>query len=232
MPVTIHPFACAALAATLAVAGTMTWGARSAEQGAPQYGSWGFDLSGMDTKAKPGDSFFEFANGGWVARTEIPADKTRFGMFDMLIDKVQEQLRSIIEAAAADAAKPDAARDTNAGKIGALFNAFMDEARIEALDAAPIAADLDRIRAATSKPGIATLMGAARSGLGASFFAIGVSEDEKGAELRQHPLRLPGRARAARSRLLSGGCLQGQESEIPRLCRAHARHDRLAGCAG
>jgi putative endopeptidase len=179
MPVTIHPFACAALAAALAVAGMLTRDARSAEQSAPQYGGWGFDLSGLDAKAKPGDSFFEFANGAWEARTEIPADKTRFGMFDMLNDEVQEQLRAIIEAAARDAAKPDAARDTNAGKIGALFNAFMDETRIEALDATPIAADLARIRAAASKPDIAALMGAARSGLGASFFAVGVSEDEK-----------------------------------------------------
>ena len=46
MPVKIRSFACVATA--LAVAGTMTWAARSAEQPAPQYGSWGFDLSGLE----------------------------------------------------------------------------------------------------------------------------------------------------------------------------------------
>ena len=57
------------------------------------YGAWGFDISGVDMIAKPGDSFFDYANGAWDARTAIPADKPRFGMFDALRDKVQEQLR-------------------------------------------------------------------------------------------------------------------------------------------
>ena len=48
-------------------------------------------------KANPGDSFFDFANGPWDARTVIPADKSRFGVFDVLTDKTQEQVRAIIE---------------------------------------------------------------------------------------------------------------------------------------
>jgi putative endopeptidase len=35
----------------------------------PRYGTWGFDLSGMDTSVKPGDDFYKFANGAWDART-------------------------------------------------------------------------------------------------------------------------------------------------------------------
>lgn len=30
---------------------------------APKYGTWGFDVSGMDRTVKPGDDFFQFANG-------------------------------------------------------------------------------------------------------------------------------------------------------------------------
>ncbi len=122
---------------------------------APSYGAWGFDISGVDVAAKPGDSFFDYANGAWDARTAIPADKPRFGMLDALRDKVQEQLRAIID----DVAKSAAAPDSEAGKIGAVYNAFMDEARIEVLDAAPIADDLARIRDARTKTDIAALMG-------------------------------------------------------------------------
>jgi putative endopeptidase len=143
--------------------------------GAPQYGSWGFDISGMNPNAKPGDSFFEYADGTWETRTEIPADKVRIGMFDLLRDKSQEQLRAIIE----DAAKSGASADSNAGKIGALYNAFMNEALIEKLDAAPIAGDLAKIREAKTKSDIAVLMAHASRGFGASFFVVSVGEDEK-----------------------------------------------------
>src|SRR5579871_247588 len=143
--------------------------------GAPQIGKWGFDLSGMDREAKPGDSFFDYASGAWDARSVIPPDKSFFGAFDTLRDRSQEQVRAIIE----DAARSGAATNTDAGKIGALYHAFMDEARLDELDAAPIAGDLARIRSAQSKLGIAVLMGRARGGFGASFFALGVDEDHK-----------------------------------------------------
>src|SRR4029077_12266303 len=35
-----------------------------------KYGTWGFDLSGMDTKTKPGDDFFRYANGAWLDKTQ------------------------------------------------------------------------------------------------------------------------------------------------------------------
>src|SRR5438552_1613196 len=100
-----------------------------------EYGPWGFDIAGVDRKAEPGDSFYDFANGIWDARSPIPGDKARSGVFDALRDSVQEQVRAIIE----EAARSGAAPDTDAGKIGALYSAFMDEARVEQLDAAPLA---------------------------------------------------------------------------------------------
>src|SRR5215510_686747 len=150
----------------------------------PQLGAWGFDLTGVDPKAKPGDSFFDYANGAWDARTAIPPDRARFGMFGALGDKVEEQVRTIIDAAAKSGASPA----TDVGKIGALYNAFMDEARIEQRDVAPIAEDLATIRGAKTKVDIAALMGRSRGGLGASFFFVAVSEDQK--DPTRHTLQL------------------------------------------
>jgi putative endopeptidase len=151
---------------------------RSAGQSAaaPQIGPWGFDVSGVNSKAKPGDSFFDYANGAWDARTVIPADKARFGAFDALRDRTEDQVQAIIN----DAAKSGASPATDEGKIGALYNAFMDEARIEQRDAAPITDDLAKIRDIKTKADIAALMGRARGGgFGASLFSVGVSEDQK-----------------------------------------------------
>ncbi len=144
-------------------------------QESASYGRWGFDASGVDRRVNPGDSFFDFANGAWDARTVIPADKARYGTFDALTDKTQARLRAIVEEAAKSGASPD----TDVGKIGALYNAFMDEQRIEQLDLAPIAGDLAEILNARSKTDIAVLIGRSKNGFGAGLFNIAVDEDEK-----------------------------------------------------
>jgi putative endopeptidase len=139
------------------------------------FGGWGFDMTGLDAKAKPGDSFYEYANGLWDARTTIPLDRSRFGLFDLLADRTQDQLRAIIE----DAARSRASPDSDAGKIGALYTSFMDEARIETLGPSPIASDLAAIRDAKSKPDLAVLMGRSKRGFGASLFFVGIGPDAK-----------------------------------------------------
>jgi putative endopeptidase len=161
---------------------------------APAYGAWGFDLSGMDTGVKPGDDFFGYANGRWFANATIPADKSRVGMFDALTDKTQDRVLAIVE----DLGRSGAAAGTPAAKISALYKAYMDEARLDELDAAPIASDLAEIRAAKSLDDIARLMGRGRSGFGASFFFASVNPDEKdpahhAAYLAQSGLGLPDR---------------------------------------
>src|SRR5262249_55164982 len=168
-------FACAALLATLGAGPSIPSLAQPAEQ--PQFGPWGFDLSGIDPKAKPGDGFHDYANGTWDARTEIPADKVYFGAIAVLRDKSEARLRVILEDAAKETAMAGPAADPRLRKIGMLYNAFMDFARIEQLDAAPIADDLARIRNAKAKADIAALMG--RADLGASFFHLYVWEDQK-----------------------------------------------------
>src|SRR6202047_1281451 len=168
-------FAGVALALVLATAGAAAEIPDAASRHDAAYGRWGFDDSGIDPQANPGDSFFDFANGAWAARTVIPADKSRFGMFDALTDKTQEQVRAIIGGAAKSGASPD----TDAGKIGALYNAFMDEERIERLDLTPIAGDVAEIRDAKTKTDIAALMGRSKNGFGGRLFNITVNEDGK-----------------------------------------------------
>ena len=122
----------------------------------PKYGTWGFDMSGMDRSVKPGDDFFKFANGKWAERTEIPADRTRFGNFDKLSVLSEARQHAILDdAAAGKLSDPDAA------KIAAGYKAFMDEALAEKLDAKPIAGALAEIRKVKTKDDFTALMGKA-----------------------------------------------------------------------
>ena len=60
-------------------------------------GSFGFDASGMDRSIAAGDDFFGFANGTWVKNTEIPADRSRFGSFNVIAEKTLADTRAILE---------------------------------------------------------------------------------------------------------------------------------------
>ena len=51
---------------------------------APRMGRWGFDLSGRDTSVAPGHSLFQHANGTYLRRMEIPADRSSYGAFNAL----------------------------------------------------------------------------------------------------------------------------------------------------
>ena len=103
----------------------------------------GVDTTGFDRGVRPQDDFFRFVNGGWLARTQIPADRTSTGTFLMLRDQSQAALRAIIDSVSAAQNAPG----STGQKVGDLYRSFMDTARIEQLGITPIQADLDRIAA-------------------------------------------------------------------------------------
>ena len=146
--------------------------ARSEDQTVAQrFGTWGFDLSGRDEKVKPGDDFYAFANGGFVERTMIPSDRVRFGNFDALSILSEARVRGILEEAVKTPTESTA-------KIGAYYAAYMDEAGVEKLGAQPIAADLGKIKSATTRDELVTLM-ATPGHLNGGLFGAGISPDAK-----------------------------------------------------
>ncbi len=141
---------------------------------APRMGSWGFDLSGRKVGAVAGDSFYKFANGAWDDRTEIPADRSRFGAFDNLRELSDARSRAVIEKAAATKGATGEAQ-----QVGGLYASFMDEATLETLDAKPLAAPLAAIKATTTRSQIAALMGRSAKGFGTAFFGLYIGQDAK-----------------------------------------------------
>jgi putative endopeptidase len=141
---------------------------------ATHYGSWGFDLTGMDKSVKPGDDWFSFVNGTWVRNTQIPADRSSFGAFAVLRDLSDARLHKLI-----DSYQPGDTAHVDRAKVAVLYQGFMDTAAIERADAAPLMRRLAPVKAAASKDAVARLMGASHGGFGASFFGSGVNDDAK-----------------------------------------------------
>ena len=146
----------------------------AADLASPKYGTWGFDVSGMDTSVKPGDDFFNYANGKWAARTEIPSDRVRFGNFDKLSVLSENRVHAIDIDAAAGKLK-----DKDGAKIGAAYASFMNEALADKLGAKPIAPELAQIRAVKTKDQFTALMGKGNHAGFTTTFPVGVTIDAK-----------------------------------------------------
>ena len=157
-----------------AVAFAATADAPSSVAAPTHLGPWGFDLAGRDTSVVPGADFFRYANGSYLKTLKIPADRTRYGSFDALSELSQNRVRAVLVEASGN---PAATGDET--KIGAAYKAFMDEGRIEALDAKPLARDLGEIRAADTREKIAALMGRANQGYFGGFFGLTEQPDAK-----------------------------------------------------
>jgi putative endopeptidase len=115
----------------------------------------GIDHSAVDPAVRPQDDLFAHVNGQWLATTQIPQDRGRYGTFDVLRESAEEHVRAIIEEVAAGA--PEAG--TVAAKVGDLYASFMDEGAVEALGVAPLADDLARVAAAQDAADVVALTG-------------------------------------------------------------------------
>src|SRR5207248_882805 len=100
-PFSLKPFLCLYLFAFVA-------SLRAQTPTKPQYGGWGFDLAGADTKTKPGDDFFRYANGTWIDKTQIPPNKPAYSLRLAMTDLTEQRLHEIMETLAAKDLSKDA----------------------------------------------------------------------------------------------------------------------------
>jgi endothelin-converting enzyme/putative endopeptidase len=120
-----------------------------------QLGS-GIDDSGFNREVRPQDDFFDYVNGKWVAETEMPADRSRWGTFDSLREQSDTDVRVLVEeVSAAENVQPGSPTQ----KIRDFYNAYMDAEEATALGADAIREELDAIAAASSLDDIFRLFG-------------------------------------------------------------------------
>jgi putative endopeptidase len=117
----------------------------------PALGSFGFDTAGMDTSVRPGDNFYQYANGKWEVATEIPPDQANYGMFARLADLSKERTQTIL----------DEAKKDPSSKIGRAYASYLNEEAVEARGIAPLQTWFTRIKSVRDKNEYATLVGEA-----------------------------------------------------------------------
>ena len=114
----------------------------------------GVDKAAIDPAVRAQDDFFRYSQGKWLQNVEIPSDRSSWSAFSVAQENVENQIRSIIEEAAAD---KNAAKGSAAQKMGDYYASYVDEARRNALGLAPLKAEFARIAALKDKRGIAAL---------------------------------------------------------------------------
>ncbi|MGE5148903.1 MAG: M13 family metallopeptidase, partial [Rhodospirillaceae bacterium] len=110
----------------------------------------GLDLSSIDPGVRPQDDLWRFANGKWLARTQIPADRAGWDTFAALRDATQAQLRDVLEGI-------DASAGGERRKLADFYASFMDEKAVEAAGFAALKPELARIKALDDKAGLPAL---------------------------------------------------------------------------
>ncbi|OWK32357.1 M13 family metallopeptidase [Sphingomonas mucosissima] len=156
----------AAAAKTAGAAAPATGGNR------PELGTFGFDMAGRNTSVPPGDDFYDYANGTWDKTTQIPADRSTYGMFHRLQDLSREQTRTLLD---------EQMRKTGS-KSGDFYASFLDEAAVNAKGVGPVKPWIAAIKAAPSKEALAAEAGRLQRRGVESFFGMYVNQDDKDPE--------------------------------------------------
>ena len=155
----------------------------------------GIETANFDTSVRPQDDFYRYANGTWLENTQIPEDKSNYGSFTALSDGAEENLRVLIEEAAADENKEPG---SDAQKVGDFYLSFMNEEAVEAAGTTPLVEPLAQIDRIESGADVVAYIGASqRMGL-SNPFVLFVNQDFKdstvyAAFMHQTGLGLPNR---------------------------------------
>jgi predicted metalloendopeptidase len=115
----------------------------------------GLDLAGIERAVIPGDDFFRYANGAWIAKTEIPPDRASFGVDAIVEELTRKRTVELIQGAA-----QHAAAHSDAAKVGTYYAAYLDEARIESAGLKPLQPALERIEVIKERSELARALGA------------------------------------------------------------------------
>ncbi len=136
----------------------------------------GIEPANFDTSVRPQDDFYRYANGTWLENTQIPEDKSNYGSFTALADGAEENLRVLIEEAAAEENKE---LGSDAQKVGDFYMSFMNEEAAEAAGTTPLVEPLAQIDEIESSADVVAYIGSSqRVGL-TNPFVLFVNQDSK-----------------------------------------------------
>lgn len=132
--------------------------------------------SHIDSAVKPGNDFFLFANGKWFSQNPIPPSEQSNGLWQLIQDTINTQIRTICESAAA---LKDVPKGSNKQKIGDFFFSGMDSVSLNRKGLSDLKPDLDRIDAIKDIKGLAQAVALIHAVAGSPLFNFYVGQDDR-----------------------------------------------------
>jgi putative endopeptidase len=130
----------------------------------------------IDSTVAPGSDFFLFANGTWFKKNPIPPSEQSNGLWQLIQDTINAQIRNICESSAA---LKDAPKGSNKQKIGDFFFSGMDSVTLNTHGIADLKGDLDMIDAIKDTKGIIKAASYIHVVSGSPLFGFGVGQDDR-----------------------------------------------------
>ncbi|WP_299225198.1 M13 family metallopeptidase [uncultured Psychroserpens sp.] len=146
----------------------------------------GINLDYMDKNVAPGDDFFRHVNGSWLDNNEIPSDRTRWGSFDELGKKTNEDALAILKSAMSDNKDLNTIEilpGSDQEKAVELFKTIMDTISRDKLGVDPLRPSLAKIDAIKNIDDLQNYLTEATPYGGRSFFAVGVGSHPKNSDI-------------------------------------------------
>ena len=101
-----------------------------------------FDPGSMNLSVSPGNDFYDYVEGAWIKSHPVPADKARYGEFQIVDDRTYDRVKKIVDSAANNTSAPEGSLDQ---KIGEFYRVGMDNATLEKQRLDPIKGELRMI---------------------------------------------------------------------------------------
>jgi len=135
----------------------------------------GVDLAAMDRTTRPQDDFYQFANGGWLNETEIPAIYSGYTVYHQVNEEAEQALRQIIEEAAFNPGE----QGSESQQVGDIYTSWMDEDSINAAGITPVSAELGLVESISDPESLVkTIAELNRRGVMVPY-KVTISPDEK-----------------------------------------------------
>ena len=133
----------------------LAFGVAAYGQDTPAPQAHGIAVANIDRSVKPGDDFYQYANGEWIKRTEIPADRAGVGVFSALSDLSNKRTAGLIE----EIAKSNPPAGSATRKVADLYNSYMNEDAIEQKGLSPLRPHLEAVAAIRDRRELSRALG-------------------------------------------------------------------------
>lgn len=149
---------------------------KSSQEVAPKKESVGINVAFMDKSTNPADDFNRYVNGTWLDKTEIPADRTRWGSFDELRKNTDDDVMAILKEAINDKTIDP---NSDQAKAISLYQTVLDTISRNKAGIEPLKPYLAKINSVQNADQLVALLAEMEPEMGLGFFGSYIGADAK-----------------------------------------------------